>query len=133
MVASRHSRSSRPRPVTERGRPMSNVQPQKETSMSIIAKSPEQTTDVFVHYFNEGNLDRLIAAYYADGGVLAAAPGKAAGGDELRSALRAYLDTRGKITATTRHVLAAGDTALLVIDWVIQGVDPGGKPFAMFG
>lgn len=90
-------------------------------------------TQVFAHYFNEGDLDRLIAAYYADGAVLAGSPGAATAGDQLRGALQAYLDTKGKITATTRHVLQSGDTALLVIDWVIAARDPAGQPLHIFG
>jgi len=101
--------------------------------MSMIAKTHEQTTEVFVQYFNEGNLDNLIAAYYADGAVLAAAPGQPASGSALHTALQAYLDTKGKMTATTRHKLVAGDTALLVIDWVIQAKDAEGKPLSIFG
>jgi ketosteroid isomerase-like protein len=101
--------------------------------MTITANTPEQTTEVFAHYFNEGDLDRLIAAYYADGAVLAASPGAAATGGSLKTALKAYLDTGGKKTATTRHKLVAGDTALLVIDWVIAAKDATGKPLHIFG
>lgn len=101
--------------------------------MSIIATRPEQTTDVFVHYFNEGDVDRLIDAYYADGAILAAAPGAAAGGTDLRAALQKYFDVGGKMSATTRHKLVAGDTALLVIDWVIHALDPAGVPLAIKG
>jgi ketosteroid isomerase-like protein len=88
--------------------------------MTIVATRPELTTEVFVHYFNEGNIDRLIAAYYADGAVLAAAPGEAVAGGGLRTALQKYFDVGGKMSAVTRHKLVAGDTALLVIDWTID-------------
>ena len=101
--------------------------------MTIQANRPEQTTDVFVHFFNQGNIDHLIAAYYADGAVLAAAPGNAASGANLRTALQAYLDVKGTMRATTRHALVAGDTALLIIDWVIDGRDPGGQPLEIKG
>lgn len=80
-------------------------------------------------YFNEGNVDRLIAAYYAGSAVLASSPGQAASGSSLRTALQAYLDTRRKMKATTLHALVAGDTALLVSD----GVDPAGKPLRITG
>ena len=103
------------------------------TTTTIAAIRPEQTTEVFVHYFNEGDVDRLIAAYYANGAVLAAAPGSAASGASLRTALQAYLDVKGKMRATTRHKLVAGDTALLIIDWVIEGCDPGGAPLEVKG
>jgi ketosteroid isomerase-like protein len=101
--------------------------------MSILAKRPEETTDVFVHYFNAGNIDNLINAYYADGAILAATPGNAAAGGNLKSALQQYLDLRGKMRATTRHKLIAGDTALLVIDWVIEAKDPAGNPIEVPG
>jgi ketosteroid isomerase-like protein len=103
------------------------------TTMTMAAIRPEQTTEVFVHYFNEGDIDRLIGAYYADGAVLAAAPGNAASGASLRSALQAYLDVKGKMRATTRHKLVAGDTALLIIDWVIEGRDASGAPLEVKG
>ena len=88
--------------------------------MTKIAQSPAETTEVFVHYFNRGNIDDLIAAYYADGAVLAASPGNGAAGSDLRSALSEYFALNGKMEATTRHQLVNGDTALLVIDWVVR-------------
>ena len=96
--------------------------------MPVTARTPEQTTEVFVEHFNVGDLDRLISAYYADGAVLAAEPGAGASGPDLRVALSQYLQPGATISATTRHALVAGDTALLVIDWVIEGADPGGNP-----
>ena len=101
--------------------------------MSLIARFPEETTDVFVRHFNEGDVDRLIAAYYAEGAVLAATPGAAAAGRELRSALAKYFELGGKMKATTRHALIAGDTALLVIDWVIDAIGPDGKALQVPG
>lgn len=89
----------------------------------MIATRPEQTTDVFVHFFNRGNIDDLIRAYYADGAVLAASPGSAAVGGDLRAALQSYFDVGGTMSAVTRHKLVAGDTALLVIDWTIDAND----------
>jgi len=97
------------------------------------ANRPEETTDVFVRYFNEGDIDRLITAYYAEGAVIAAEPGRAAAGASLRTALQAYFDTKGTVRATTRHALVAGDTALLVIDWVIDGKTADGKALEVKG
>jgi ketosteroid isomerase-like protein len=37
------------------------------------------------------------------------------------------------MTATTRHALASGDTALLVIDWTIDATGVDGKPLAVRG
>ena len=101
--------------------------------MPLVAHRPEETTDVFVENFNVGDIDRLIAAYYAEGAVLAGEPGAPASGPELRAALSKYLQPGSTISATTRHALVAGDTALLVIDWVIEGTDPSGDPFRFPG
>lgn len=101
--------------------------------MPLVANRPEETTEVFVEHFNAGDIDKLIAAYYADGAVLAAEPGAPASGTELRTALAQYFAVGGSISATTRHALVAGDTALLVIDWVIEGTDPDGEPVRIPG
>lgn len=101
--------------------------------MSKIAHSPAETTEVFVHYFNRGNIDDLIAAYYADGAVLAAAPGNGAAGGDLRTALAAYFALNGKMEATTRHQLVNGDTALLIIDWVVRATQPTGEAIEVPG
>ncbi len=101
--------------------------------MTTIARTPEQTTEVFKHYFNLGDIDALIGAYYAPGAVLAAAPGRATAGSDLRIALAKYFELRGKMTATTRHVLASGDTALLVIGWTVDARGADGKPLTVRG
>jgi ketosteroid isomerase-like protein len=95
--------------------------------MRTTASRPEETTEVFVDNFNAGDIDQLIRNYYAPGAVLAGAPGQPAAGERLRGELSRYFELRGKMTATTRHVLASGDTALLVIDWEIDARDPSGN------
>ncbi len=92
--------------------------------MTLVAHRPEETTEVFAHHFNAGDIDRLIAAYYAEGAVLAAQPGTPASGADLRAGLQNFLAPGASITATTRHKLVAGDTALLVIDWVSRALIP---------
>jgi len=91
--------------------------------MSTVARRPEETTEVFVHHFNAGDADDLLAAQ----------PGAAASGDELRAGLGNFLTPGASITANTRHAYVTGDTALLVIDWVIEGEDPSGHPLRFPG
>lgn len=93
-----------------------------------IANTPESTTDVFVHYFNEGNIENLIEAYYEPDGVLAAEPGKGVSGKNLAEALVPYFALKGKMRATTRHTLRNNDIALLIIDWFVDYVDENGNP-----
>lgn len=99
--------------------------------MKTTANSPAETTEVFVDSFNQGDVDALIAKYYTAGAVLAAEPGRGATGAALRQALARYFEGSGVMEARTRHCLVNGDTALLVIDWVIRprGAAPGTNEF----
>jgi|CXWL01.1.fsa_nt_gi ketosteroid isomerase-like protein len=102
-----------------------------QTMTAPVATSPEKATDVFMYYFNEGDMERLIKEYYAKNGILAVSPGQAvqvAQRDKLREALKPYFALKGKMTGITRHTLIASDTALLIIDWVVDYNDKDGKP-----
>lgn len=101
--------------------------------MALVAQRPEETTDVLVHHFNAGDIDQLIAAYYAEGAIFATAPGTSVSGADLRAVLQTFLSPGASITATTRRKLVVGDTALLVIDWVIEGTDASGQPTKLPG
>ncbi|NML23919.1 hypothetical protein HHL16_23765 [Pseudoflavitalea sp. G-6-1-2] len=97
------------------------------TQVAPIATSPDMTTEVFIHYFNQGNVDNLIDAYYEKGGVIAAAPGVSAQGTDLKNALIPYFSMNGKISGKTRHTLINGDIALLILDWSVEYKDEAGN------
>lgn len=92
------------------------------------ATTPDRTTDVFIHYYNQGNVDNLIAAYYEQNAVIAEGPGKIAQGAALKRALEPYFALKGKISGATRHTLINGDIALLVLDWAVDYTDDAGNP-----
>lgn len=91
------------------------------------ATTPEKTTEVFLHYFNQGNIDNLINAYYEKNGVVAESPGVVAQGEALKSALTPYFNLKGKMSGTTRHTLINGDIALLILDWLLEYKDGKGN------
>ncbi|MBS0030832.1 YybH family protein [Chitinophaga sp. 22321] len=92
------------------------------------ATTPDKTTEVFIHYYNLGNVDNLINAYYEQDAVIAGSPGKIARGAALKSALEPYFALNGKISGATRHTLINGDIALLVLDWAVDYTDETGNP-----
>lgn len=103
------------------------------TQVAPVATTPDLTTEVFIHYFNQGNIDNLIEAYYEKNAVIAAAPGQAATGDNLKNALIPYFSMNGKISGKTRHTLINGNVALLVLDWMVEYKDEAGQPATYSG
>jgi len=101
--------------------------------MTTIAKKPEEVPQVFAKFFNDGDVDGLVARYYADGAIMAADPGHPISGSALRDALSKFLDGKGKIVSKVRHALVSGDVALLIVDWTIDGKDADGRPNKMQG
>jgi ketosteroid isomerase-like protein len=93
-----------------------------------IATTPDKTTEVFMHYFNLGNVDDLIAAYYEKNAVIAGSPGNIARGAALKEALLPYFSLNGKISGATRHTLINEDIALLILDWAVEFADDKGNP-----
>lgn len=92
------------------------------------ATTPDKTTEVFMYYYNLGNVDNLINAYYEQNAVMAESPGKIAQGEALKNALMPYFALNGKISGETRHTLINGDIALLVLDWAVDYTDETGTP-----
>lgn len=77
---------------------------------------PHELPLVFQHYFNTGDLPGLMAHYYADDPTYAPIPGLVLHGAEVEGSISRLVALGQSIRVTVRHVLQAGDTALLVID-----------------
>ncbi len=80
------------------------------------AASPEDLHKLLVQALNSGDLDALVALYAYDG-FLMARSGPARGISAIRKALAEYVAMKPTLQLTTRRVVQAGDTALLVADW----------------
>lgn len=80
---------------------------------------------VFATAFNTGDPAQVERVYEPDG-VLVPAPGRPATGADRVAANQRFLDLGVPIEVRPRHVYTAGDIALLVVDWVIDGTGPDG-------
>ncbi len=80
------------------------------------AASPEDLHKLFVLALNSGDLDALVALYAFDG-FLMARSGPARGLGAIRKALAEYVAMKPTLQLTTRRVVQAGNTALLVCLW----------------
>src|SRR5437016_12278863 len=90
------------------------------------AVSPEDLHKLFVQALNSGDLDALVALYAFDG-FLMTRGGPARRIRSIHRALAKFAAMKPTIQLTTRRVVQAGDTALLVADWRFHGTAADGS------
>jgi ketosteroid isomerase-like protein len=100
--------------------------------MSQLQESLEKHTALYVEAFNAGDFEAMDA-YYTEEAVAVWEPGKPLTGQARRDYQREFLARGPKITTNTRQVFVTGDTALLIVDWVIDAVDEKGEPERLEG
>jgi ketosteroid isomerase-like protein len=96
------------------------------------AAAPEDLQKLLVQALNSGDLDGLVALYAFDG-FLMARTGPARGVSAIRKALAEYVAMKPTIQLTTRRVVQARDTALLVADWRFHGTAADGGDVSTSG
>jgi ketosteroid isomerase-like protein len=71
---------------------------------------------------------------YEPGAVVVGEPGVPVAGDaELREMFAGFIAARARLTFGGHEVIHAGDIALHVMPWRMQGVAPGGAPLTANG
>ncbi len=95
--------------------------------------TPEALMNCFADRLNAGDLDGLVALYDPSA-VFEPQPGVVVRGHPaIRQALTDLLMLEPALVAETVQVLAAGDTALVVNEWVLTGFAPDGTPVRQTG
>jgi ketosteroid isomerase-like protein len=87
------------------------------------AKEPGQIIGIFEDKFNSGDLDGLMELY-EDDAVFPGEDGLHVGKDAIRGAVKAFLDTGGKLQFSGNVVFQAGDIALTHNAWKLSGDTP---------
>jgi ketosteroid isomerase-like protein len=90
------------------------------------AHSPEELPRVFERHFNAGDVAGLMAHYYAPSATYAPLPGQIVSGSGVEPAITELVRLGHPMDVTVRHVLRAGDTALLLVDWEIPAIGMAG-------
>jgi uncharacterized protein (TIGR02246 family) len=94
---------------------------------------PEAVIERFSQLLADGDLDSMMELYERDA-AFAPQPGQvAAGHDEIRAALGAFLAVSPRMDGTIEKVLEAGDTALVSNRWRLSGTAPDGTAVEMAG
>lgn len=97
-----------------------------------LTADPRQHPAVFAARFNTGNTD-VLAEVYTDDAVFVPEPGSEVTGPALRAANAEFLALGLPIRVSPRHTYVAGDIALLIVDWEIDGTGPKGEPIHLSG
>jgi ketosteroid isomerase-like protein len=98
-----------------------------------LAEDPTDLVTAYCATFAKDSAELLNRHYEADA-VLVPQPGNPLTGAQNRlGALRHLLGFGLPMSARARHVYVAGDLALLVVDWSLQGISPQGYPVDLHG
>ncbi|MGQ0651307.1 MAG: YybH family protein [Betaproteobacteria bacterium] len=94
---------------------------------------PEEAVQAFFDAFNSGNLEAVVALYEPQA-QLVAQPGQTAEGHAaIREALNGFLAMKPTLTPEKKALVAAGDIALSVLRWKLEGTGPDGAPVQLQG
>jgi len=97
------------------------------------ATTPEQAVELFSRAMNDGDLEGALSLYEPDA-TFSPQPGQSLTGHAaIREALAGFFALRPRITGEVHKVLEAGDTALVMNRWSLEGTGPDGEPVAMEG
>ncbi|UCM87586.1 YybH family protein [Streptomyces marincola] len=80
----------------------------------------EEHVRLYAEAFNSGDADR-VNAMYTEEAVAVWEPGKPLSGREREESVVEFLARGPRMNAEIRHSYVTGDTALLVVDWTIDG------------
>jgi ketosteroid isomerase-like protein len=96
------------------------------------ANTPEETGRLVGEAITSGDLDAALSLY--EPGATFAMPrafgeGSVSGEEGLRAAFTGFLAFSPQLTVNAENTLAAGDTALVIGHWTLQGRDADGNDF----
>lgn len=101
--------------------------------MSIQVMEPENFPHAFDAALNAGDLDRLLALY-DEAAVLRVQSGETRSGSAaVRAEMEALIAAKADITNTLRLAFRHGDTALIIVDYVLRLTMPDGAPVVVTG
>jgi uncharacterized protein (TIGR02246 family) len=122
---------AQPDNVTHRA---NGLDPGGRSHMSGPTKTPESVIERFSAALQAGQLDDLVKLFEPDAVVLpATGAGPITGPARIREALGRIAALRLTMTNDIRHVVVAGDIAVVYNSWQLTGTGPDGSPVEMAG
>jgi ketosteroid isomerase-like protein len=104
----------------------------QECIMSKIV-TPEDLLNSQVEEFNKGNIRFLMTLYEKDV-CFASKPGQVVKDlESIRRTLQDFIGKGAKLEAKVKRVLQAGNLALLITEWSLNGTEPDGRIINLTG
>ena len=95
--------------------------------------TPEDTVRNLIKAINNGDA-ATAAAQYEPEAILVVEPGKIArGSEQIREAMIGFTALKPTLQSEKDEILVAGDTALLLSNWSLNGTGPEGEAIQMGG
>ena len=98
-----------------------------------LPNSPMALTKAFEQRFNARDLDGLASLYRKDGVLVSASGASVSGSARIRGEMAQFLSAGLPIKMTVRQVYQADGTALIIVDWLMEGKDAQGRQTRMNG
>jgi uncharacterized protein (TIGR02246 family) len=99
----------------------------------LRARTPEQVIELFAERLNAGDSEGALSLYEQDASFAVRRGEVVQGTDAIRAALTAFTAIKPKLSGTIEKSLTAGDVALIVNRWQLDGEQPDGVPVRMAG
>jgi uncharacterized protein (TIGR02246 family) len=97
------------------------------------ADSPARVIELFAAALTSGDVDGAMALYEHDA-TFAPRPGEEVKGRAaIRSALDRFAALQPRLSGEVTKVMTAGDVALVMNRWQLEGVQPDGAPVSLRG
>ncbi|WP_040803813.1 YybH family protein [Nocardia concava] len=94
---------------------------------------PATLPTLFEAALNAGDIEGVLSLFTPDATMRTTTGGIISGRDALREEISATVAAQGRLTNVPRHILDAGDTALLLTDWTMEITTPDGTRIAPTG
>jgi uncharacterized protein (TIGR02246 family) len=99
----------------------------------MTAETPQALIKLLTDALNRGDVDAALALYEPEA-RFAPQPGmEVTGVEEIRAALEGFVALKPRMQGEITKVLSAGDVALVMNRWELEGTQPDGGPVELRG
>ena len=95
--------------------------------------TPEIFLGSFTDELNKGNISYLLSLYEKDACFVTQVGQIVKGQENIRQNLQNFINMKGKLEPTVKNVFKAGDIALVISEWSLNGTGPDGKAVSLRG
>ena len=99
----------------------------------MAAQKPEEVHELFVRYFNAGDIDSMISLYETTATMVPFPDPAVSGHNQIRAALEGFLALKGHMELSVDRTIHAPEIALIFSRWTLKGTGPDGKPLEIGG